>query len=117
MSDDLSNHRVNGGGWDRPAPDVLFAGTNKTGTAIPGYFLNRTNGLDVGGFSYTTSGYPAPTGTEGSSQPYSFHPGNVNVVLGDGSVRSLSEDLDITIAAALVTRDSGREEATPGNNF
>ena len=70
-----------------------------------------------GGFSYTTSDYPAPTGTEGSSQPYSFHPENVNVVLGDDSVRSLSEDLDITIAAALVTRDSGREEATPGNNF
>jgi len=117
VSEDLTNHRVNGGGWVRPASDVLFAGSNKTGTTIPGFFLNRTNGLDIGGFSYSTTGYPAPTGTEGSSQPFSFHTGNVNVLLGDGSARSLSEGIDITVAAALVTRQDGGKEATIGNNF
>ena len=56
-------------------------------------------------------------GTEGTSQPYSFHTGSVNVLLGDGSARSLSEDLDITIAAALVTRNDGGKEATVGADF
>jgi prepilin-type processing-associated H-X9-DG protein len=114
VSEDLTNHRVNGGGWVRPASDVLFAGSNKTGTSVPGFFLNRTNGLDIGGFAYTTTGYPAPIGTEGSSQPYSFHTGSVNVLLGDGSARSLSEDIDITVAAALVTRKDGGQEARLG---
>ncbi len=114
VSEDLTNHRVNGGGWVRPASDILFAGSNKTGTSVPGFFLNRTNGLDIGGFSYSTTGYPAPTGTEGSSQPYSFHTGSVNVLLGDGSARSLSEDIEITVAAALVTRQDGGREAKLG---
>ncbi len=117
VSEDLSNHRVNGGGWVRPASDILFAGSNKTGTAIPGYNLNRTNGLNVGGFSYTNTGYPAPIGTEGSSQPYSFHTGSVNILLGDGSSRSLSEDVDIAVAAALVTRKDGGQETTISSNF
>ncbi len=117
VSEDLTNHRVNGGGWVRPASDVLFAGSNKTGTSIPGFFLNRTNGLNIGGFAYNTTGYPAPTGTEGTSQPYSFHTGNVHILLGDGSARSLSEGIDITVAAALVRRQAGGKEATISNNF
>jgi prepilin-type N-terminal cleavage/methylation domain-containing protein len=117
LSQDLSNYRVNGGGWVRPASDVLFAGSNKTGTSVPGFSINKTNGLDIGAYAYTATGYPAPVGTEGTSQPYSFHTGSVNIVLGDGSARPLSDSIDITVVAALVTRQDGGKEATIGSEF
>jgi hypothetical protein len=113
VSTDPSNHRVNGGGWVRPASDIHLAGSNKTGTQVPGIYLNRTNGDDVGQQSYGSSGYPG-WGTEGNSQPYSFHPGGLNVVLGDGAVKFIDEGINIGIAAALTTR--GSAGGTDANN-
>ncbi len=131
VSDDLFSHHTNGGGWVRPASDILFEGSNKDGTVIPGLFLNRTNGYDhasevYAGNSATVPGYPAvpsrlasinggsPTaqayGTEGSSQPYSFHPSGLHALLGDGSVKFFDEGIDIGVAAALVSRSGGNKE-------
>ena len=110
-----STHRVNGGGWCRPASDILFAGSNTTGAKVPGVSFGRTNGYDVGGESYGGSGYPAPYGTEGTSQPYAFHRGGVNVVFGDGSVKFLDEAIHIGVVAALVTRNSAGGEDTNGD--
>jgi prepilin-type N-terminal cleavage/methylation domain-containing protein len=105
-----ANHRVNGGGWVRPASDVLFLGSNQTGTSFPGSYFNRTNGYDVGQETYGTSGYPS-VGTEGSSQPYSFHNGGLNVVLGDGAVKFISDSVNIGVMCALVTRNGvGKDE-------
>ncbi len=85
VSDDLLTHHTNAGGWVRPASDILFEGSNKAGDQIPGLFLNRTNGYDHTTEVYSATGFPAPAnrlagpstpvpyGTEGSSQPYSFH--------------------------------------------
>ena len=109
VSSDLTQHHVNGGGWCRAATDVLFAGSNADGTVVPGLSLNRTNGLDVGGQTYGPSGYPS-VGTEGSSQPYSFHTGGLHVLLGDGSVRFLNDSSDIGVVASLVTRNGGSGE-------
>jgi prepilin-type N-terminal cleavage/methylation domain-containing protein len=108
-----ANNRVNAGGWVRPASDIILAGSNKTGTEIPGVYINRTNGDDVGQESYGTSGYP-DWGTEGTSQPFSFHSGGLNVVLGDGAVKFIAEDINIGIAAALTTRSSAG--GTDANN-
>jgi prepilin-type processing-associated H-X9-DG protein len=44
-------------------------------------------------------------GTEGSSQPYAFHNGGLNVVLGDGAVKFIDDSINIGIVAALVTRN------------
>lgn len=41
-------------------------------------------------------------------EPYSFHPGGINVTFGDGSTRFLSQDIAPLTMAALVTR-MGRE--------
>ncbi len=112
VGEDPSVHRVNAGGWCRPASDILFVGSNKTGTTFPGVSFARTNGYDVGGESYSASGYPLPYGTEGTSQPYSFHKGGVNVTLGDGSVRFIDEGIHIGVIAALVTRASAGGEDT-----
>lgn len=109
VGSDLSQHRLNGGGWCRPASDILFAGSNADGTVVPGLSLNRTNGLDVGPESYGATGYPS-VGTEGSSQPFAFHPGGLHVLIGDGSVRFLAETTDIAVVAGLVTRNGGSQE-------
>jgi hypothetical protein len=113
VNSDPAVARVNAGGWVRPASDILLTGSNATGTSWPGRFINRTNGFDIADQAYGTNGYtttPNNFGTEGSSQPYSFHSSGLNVVLGDGSVRFIDENVDISIIAALVTRNQAANE-------
>jgi len=106
---DLAAAHVNGGGWPRPASDVLVFGLTADGTTQVGpCAMNCANGTDI-----VASGYPHPVlSTYGTSQPYSFHAGVVNHVFGDGSVRTLREDMDIREYARLVTR-AGEEIAPP----
>jgi hypothetical protein len=102
--------RVNGGGWCRPASDYSFGGTTADGLTVGDgatVAINVSNGQLVSTAPFNA----APFGTEGTSNPYSFHPGVVNVVYGDGAVKSLSDSISIQIFAALVTR-SGAESVT-----
>ena len=101
---------TNGGGWCRPASDLLFAGASSDGSTIPGPFINKTNGFNHGSESYGGTGFAAPYGTEGSSQPYSFHPGGLNVLFGDGAVRFVSDSTDIAVFTSLLTRNKGGDE-------
>lgn len=117
VSNDLTVAHTNAGGWCRPASDILFSASSKDGATIPGAFLNRTNGYNHGSEAYGTSGFPAPYGTEGSSQPYGFHLAGLNVLLGDGSVRLIDEDISLGVIAALVTRNGGANEAKVSQNF
>jgi hypothetical protein len=108
---------TNGGGWCRPASDILFFGSNAAGTTVGGPFVNRTNGFDHGTETYGSTGYAAPYGTEGSSQPYSFHSGGLQVTLGDGGVRFVDENIGIEVFTAMLTRDQSAYErnATGGS--
>ena len=108
---DQTVNRVNGGGWARPASDLLFAGSNKEGTLVPptapsdAVAVNATNGDDVGG-----AAYPHPIyGTEGTSQPFSFHAAGVNVLFADDSVKLVDDAVDLAVFAALVTRDQAEK--------
>ena len=47
----------------------------------------------------------ADTARDGSGGIYSFHPGGAHVSFGDGSVKFLSEFIDIAVLASLATRD------------
>lgn len=96
--------RVNGGGWCRPASDILVFGLSADGkTEVGAGAINVANGSDI-----VQYGYPHPViSTFGTSQPYAFHPGIANHAMGDGSVRSLNEDLDIRQYARLVTKAGG----------
>lgn len=108
----LADSHTNAGGWCRPASDILFAGSTSDGLTVagtPGGFLNRTNGHDHGTETYAASGYPT-YGTEGSSQPYSFHPGGLQVVFGDGSVKYIDEGITTEVLSALITRNGGGRE-------
>lgn len=103
---------VNGGGWSRPASEILVRGASFDGKTIGAaatsdvlYGVNRTNGGQVLGTSW-----PDPTyGSDPSGEVYAFHPGGANVSLGDGSVRLINENIPIKLFAALVTRAGGEK--------
>jgi prepilin-type processing-associated H-X9-DG protein len=120
---------VNGGGWARPCSDIqirgaLDDGTVQTSTGFAStdvvFAVNRTNGGGFSTFASLTvtnpSGVPSTgsiglTGGDpvyaemGSGEVYAFHPGGANVVLGDGSVRFINENILIREFAGLVTRN------------
>ncbi|HEV8058392.1 MAG TPA: DUF1559 domain-containing protein, partial [Gemmataceae bacterium] len=67
------------------------------------------NGNYVRGHSFdgrTTPG-PCAINCTNNNTAYSFHPGGAFGILGDGSVRFLSKDLDVYVFYALVTREGG----------
>lgn len=47
----------------------------------------------------------------------SYHSGIVQVVLMDGSTRSISENIDLSVWRALGTRNNGKKETILGGNF
>jgi prepilin-type N-terminal cleavage/methylation domain-containing protein/prepilin-type processing-associated H-X9-DG protein len=101
---DTLTHRVNGGGWCRPASDFSIDGSSASGTVLPGPCpLNCTNGEDIG---YVAFPYPY-YGSEGTSEAFAFHPGGANFLLGDGSVRFLKETIPMRTFAGLITRAGG----------
>jgi hypothetical protein len=101
---DLTQARVNGGGWCRPASDIVVFGLTSEGISQTGECaLNCANGLDI-----VASSYPHPTlATFGTSSPYAFHPGVVNHAFGDGSVRPVNDSVGIREYSRLVTRAGG----------
>jgi prepilin-type N-terminal cleavage/methylation domain-containing protein/prepilin-type processing-associated H-X9-DG protein len=109
---------VNGGGWARPASEIIVRGATFDGSQIGAtaaadvlYGVNRTNGVAITD-TVNTSGKgaaPEPYSTDPTGEVYAFHPAGANVAFGDGSVRLLSEKIPIALFAALVTR-AGAEE-------
>jgi prepilin-type processing-associated H-X9-DG protein len=109
----LSTTRVNGGGWGRAANDVLFAGSDITGTVIPAPTAAGSVAFATNGAAVSYSSYPDPTyGREGSSQPYSFHVGGANFLMADGSARLINDAISFNLLLAAHTRDN-KETVSP----
>ncbi len=107
--------RVNGGGWCRPASDLAFKGQRADGSAVGSsaeQAINVTNGESVDTATFGGSTY----GKEGTADPYSFHPGIVNAVMGDGSVRTINDNVSIRVFAAMVTRAGNEGGVTDDQN-
>ena len=115
VSSDPTVNAVNGGGWARAASDILFAGSDVTGATVPGVYINKTNGFDIGGQAYGATGYSNVYGTEGTSQPFSLHPSGLNILLADASVRFLDDSVNIGVIGALITRNGGTQEPALSN--
>ena len=81
-----------GTGWADPDCSFKINGVTSVGLDQPG--PNMINAINA-------------------SEVYSFHPGGANFNLGDGSTRFISESVDPTAFAALVTRAGG--EVIPEN--
>ena len=120
----LPANRVNGGGWCRPASDVLTSVQQANGTAVATNLtpttgsatkvpvtgnlaaFNATNGTQVG------ASYPDSTFlTHSTSQSFSFHTGGGHFLFGDGSVRFITENIDIKTFIAGHTRGNNEIEA------
>ena len=101
---DLTGHRVNAGGWSRPASDFSIDGSSMDGSVIPGPCpLNCTNGEDIGPTTFPYVYY----GSEGTGEAFAFHPGGANFLIGDGSVRFIKDTIAMRIFATLITRSGG----------
>ncbi len=102
----LTTHRVNAGGWSRPASDFSVDGSSFDGASFPGpCAINCTNGED-----FANGSFPHPYyGTEGTAEAYSFHAGGAHFAFGDASVHFIGDDIDIREFAKLVTR-AGSEQ-------
>ncbi|MBN8625275.1 MAG: DUF1559 domain-containing protein [Planctomycetes bacterium] len=111
VSDDLAAVRVNGGGWSRNANDIRLAGFTKDGkNPIGSWGINAANGVQVNSSdgqaaNWGQGGTHADAARDGSGGIYSFHPGGAHLSFGDSSVKFVSEFIDISVLAALATRD------------
>lgn len=111
----LPGDRVNSGGWSRPASDILYIGQKADGSDLVGTTpFNATNGRNIGPSdpTYASATYPytvAPYvwGVQGTGQPYSFHIGGAQFLLGDGSVRFISEGINFDTFIKLLTPSGG----------
>ena len=77
-------------------PGFNAVNTPNTASCVPESIL----GFEVGERRLSAPGY-------GSYAASSFHPGTVNAARFDGSVQSVSEDIDLTVWRALNSSDSG----------
>jgi hypothetical protein len=92
---------------------VMLSGTNwRGGQAGVGRGVSWMRGLN---HAVTTNGYLTPNsripdimmhGT-GFFGPRSFHSGTAQILLGDGTVRALNDNININISRALHTREGG----------
>lgn len=105
---DVTQYRVNGGGWARPASDFSVDGSSYDGTTTPGpCAINCTNGED-----FAAGAFPHPYyGTEGTSEAFSLHAAGAHFTFADGSSRFINDQITIRDFARLVTRNAG--EPTP----
>ena len=108
--------------WLVPCGDGHSCSRDRTprGQPVPGVFFNRTNGDDTGGTQLSRS---RSTARKARRQPFGFHAGGQNVLFGDGSVKFVSDQVDIGIISAAVTRngaggiDDGTNGGTPNDGM
>lgn len=86
--------RVRGASWADHVNSIPLHGFSKDGLSVPG---------------------PCAINCSNNNEAFSFHPSSVNATFCDGSVRSISEDIEIRIYAALITRD--RRELITADDF
>ena len=73
------------------------------GGTTPGQFVNGVNN----GTPYGKSAANPSGGSNYHYTLYAFHPGGANVLMGDGSVKFLSQNIDYNTAAAVFIRNDG----------
>jgi prepilin-type processing-associated H-X9-DG protein len=61
------------------------------------------------GYSWDGAAFPGPCALNcnNGTQPYSFHPTGCNMLFADGSVRFMTQDLDIWVFYGIMTRSGG----------
>ena len=98
----------------RPLPTTAPGGA----TVLYAFYGDWNVARHARGLSGATDAEPQQAGCEvvnvlNDDNPYSFHPGGVSAVMGDGAVTFMSESIDATVFAALMSRDGGEVAAAP----
>jgi prepilin-type N-terminal cleavage/methylation domain-containing protein/prepilin-type processing-associated H-X9-DG protein len=73
-------------------------------------WASRDNDFGLDGFdlkNYDAEAGSCAVNCSNSNEVYSFHPGGANAVMGDGSVRFLSDKVSTNLFARIVTRSGG----------
>jgi prepilin-type processing-associated H-X9-DG protein len=76
-----------GGGWADPFSVIVMNGSQPTGSGI------------VGG--------PCAVNCTSDNEMFSFHPGGCNVLMGDGAVHFLNQQVPLNMAAAFISANGG----------
>jgi prepilin-type processing-associated H-X9-DG protein len=92
-------------------PDTVgngFSGPNSANPAANRRAVVNNHKSPIGGPNTAANSCPWITNNCGpNDEPFAFHPGGINVVLGDGSVRFVSETTDtLTLKALVGSNDS-----------
>lgn len=66
----------------------------------------KLDGIDTNGNKCDNCGIMPFNGIN-DGEAYSFHPGTMNVVFADGSTRNISEDINLYVMAAIITKNDG----------
>jgi prepilin-type N-terminal cleavage/methylation domain-containing protein/prepilin-type processing-associated H-X9-DG protein len=83
---DVVAGRVQGGGWADPLNAIVVHTIDATSLTVPG---------------------PCVANCSNNNEAFSFHPGGVNVLFADNSVRFIGEEIATQVFIDLVTRDGG----------
>ena len=85
--------RVSGAGWADNDNEYITHGVDfATGTIFTG---------------------PCPINCTNDNEIYAFHPGGAMCMLGDGSVRLITESIEMRVIARLITREAGEAVTLP----
>lgn len=68
----------------------------------------KLHGIDTNGDKCDNCGV-LPFNGINDGEAYSFHPGTMNAVFADGSTRNISENVDLYVMAAIITRCDGKQ--------
>lgn len=92
-------------------PQLWQAGLHVPGVRVRGAgWGDARNAFSIQGFdpSTQTAPGPCPLNCTNDREVYSFHPGGANIAIADGSVRFVSQGVDIRVFARMITA-AGRE--------
>lgn len=64
----------------------------------------KLHGIDANGDKVKRSDSNVPFNATNDGEAYSFHPGLMNTCFADGSVRTINEDVNLYVFAAIITR-------------
>jgi prepilin-type N-terminal cleavage/methylation domain-containing protein/prepilin-type processing-associated H-X9-DG protein len=101
----VNNDTVSAAWADNDATFTLHGAD--AGTGVPNSSCYHTDATGRVPSSGVTSGGRCVMNCTNWDEPYSFHPGGINVVFGDGSARFLADDLDPITMIGLTTRAGG----------
>lgn len=108
MGDGASNQLVVA--EDAGRPGHLLTGKRRRSGRITGAgWADRDNGFTVHGASFDglSAPGPCPLNCTNANEIYSFHSGGAQTLFGDGSVRFLSEQVEMRVVATAISRAAG----------